>query len=51
MTEKEIAVMEGEIAAASDDYFKARPQADTDHNRHIFEAGFERGYKADRQSD
>ena len=50
MNEKQIAMMEAEIAAASDKYFSARPQADTDHNRHIFEAGFERGYKVERLS-
>ena len=50
MSEKQIAMMGAEIINASDKYFNARPQVDTDHNRHIFEAGFERGYKVERLS-
>jgi len=40
MSESEIAVMEGEMIGAEDDYFDARPQIDTMENRRVFEAGF-----------
>ena len=40
MTEHEIAIREAEQNAASDAYFGARPQIDTNDHRNVFEAGF-----------
>jgi hypothetical protein len=40
MTEHEIAIREAEQIAASDAYFGARTQIDTDDRRRVFEAGF-----------
>lgn len=41
-----VAIMEAEEIGASDAYFEARHSSlDTGHNRHLFRAGFERGYK------
>lgn len=47
MNEKQIAQMEGERNGASDSYFEPRSHFDTGHARKIFEAGFERAYKAE----
>jgi hypothetical protein len=46
MSEKEIAIKEGELAGAEEAYFSARPQADCINNRRVFEAGFNRGWDA-----
>lgn len=40
MNERELAIRESEQIAASDNYFGARPQIDTDDRRRVFEAGF-----------
>jgi hypothetical protein len=50
MNENQIAKMEADVSAAEDQYFDARPQADTPGNRHLFRAGFERGYKANKKA-
>lgn len=39
------AIAEGECIAATEEFFKARPQLDTLHNRGIYEAGFQCGYE------
>lgn len=45
MTDKDKAIQEAERIAAADEYFKARAWLmDTNDNRRIFEAGFERAY-------
>lgn len=45
MTDKDKAVQEAERVAAADEYFKARAWLmDTNDNRRIFEAGFDRAY-------
>jgi hypothetical protein len=44
MSEKEIAIREGELACAEEAYFSARQQADCINNRRVFEAGFNRGW-------
>jgi hypothetical protein len=44
--EQKIAEMEYERNKARDNYFEQRPQLDNDHNKRIFEAGFERAWKA-----
>ena len=49
MDEQNHVQMEAERSDQSDSYFMARPQVDTPHNRKLFEAGFERGFKADRK--
>lgn len=46
--ERDIAIMEGEMNHSEDEYFKARPQIDTGHCRHLFQAGFERAWQAAR---
>ena len=46
--ERDIAIMEGEMNHSEDEYFKARPQIDTGHCRHLFRAGFERAWQAAR---
>ena len=46
MNETQRALMEGERNAASDEYFGARPQIDTTDRRRVFEAGFDRAWKA-----
>jgi hypothetical protein len=48
--EQERAVCEGECNAASDEYFKARPQLDSAVNRRIFYAGHRKGWLAGRES-
>lgn len=48
MNEREIAIKEAEVCAASDSYFAARPQIDGDDRRRVFEAGFARGWDAAR---
>lgn len=42
--EHDRATMEAERNATSDAYFKARPWLDSDANRNIFDAGFERAW-------
>ena len=42
--EKQIALMEAEMAAAEDDFFLARPQIDNLDRRNIFRAGFKRAW-------
>lgn len=45
MTDKDHAIQEGERIAAADEYFQARTWLmDTNDNRRIFEAGFDRAY-------
>ena len=44
-SETQIALMEGAMNSAADDYFAARPQLDNTHNLRIFEAGFRRAWK------
>lgn len=39
------AIMEAECNAATEEYFKARPQLDFIGNRRIFESGFQRGFE------
>ena len=46
MNEAQRASMESERNAASDEYFEARPQIDTMDRRRVFEAGFDRAWKA-----
>ena len=43
--ETQIALMEGAMNSAADDYFAARPQLDNTHNLRIFEAGFRRAWE------
>ena len=38
------AIRQGHKIAASDSYFEARPQIDTNDHRKVFEAGFDRGW-------
>lgn len=40
------AIREGHFNAASEEYFNARPQLDSNHNRRIFQAGHSKGYDA-----
>lgn len=42
--EKQLAMKEGIVKRLSDEYFKARPQLDSVHNRVIFETGADRMY-------
>ena len=44
--EKSVAKLEGDRNKSSDEYFSARPHIDNHIMRKIFDAGFERGYKA-----
>ena len=46
MTEEEIARMEANLIEADETYFNARPYFDEPRARIIFDAGFERGWKA-----
>lgn len=43
--EHDIALMEGAMNKASDEYFKARPQLDSTHNLRIFQSGFARAWE------
>ena len=45
-TEREHAIRQGHEIAASDGYFEARPQIDSNDRRKVFQAGFERGWDA-----
>ena len=45
-TERDIAIMEAELLHLIDQYFAARSGTDTPFARKLFEAGFERGFKA-----
>lgn len=47
-TEQEHAIRQGHEIAASDGYFEARPQIDSNDRRKVFQAGFERGWDAAR---
>ena len=47
-TEQEHAIRQGHEIAASDGYFEARPQIDSNARRKVFQAGFERGWGAAR---
>jgi hypothetical protein len=49
--EHNIALMEGAMNKASDDYFKARPQLDSELNLRIFQAGFDRAWKQVKETD
>lgn len=51
MSEREIAEMEAARNSAEDAYFDARPQIDTGHCRHLFNAGFERAWQAAREQE
>ena len=42
--EKDIALREAAHIAASDEYFKARPNIDSNDRRRVFEAGFNRAW-------
>lgn len=44
--ERQIAIRDGEERAASEAYFKARPQLDCASNRKLFESAFYRGFDA-----
>jgi len=44
--EREHAIQEAHMIHSENEYFQARPQLESDHNRRIFDAGFQRGYKA-----
>lgn len=48
-TEQEHAIRQGHEIAASDSYFEARPQIDSNDRRKVFQAGFERGWDAARK--
>ena len=48
-TEQEHAIRQGHEIAASDGYFAARPQIDSNDRRKVFQAGFERGWDAARK--
>ena len=48
-TEQEHAIRQGHEIAASDGYFEARPQIDSNDRRKVFQAGFERGWDAARK--
>lgn len=48
-TEQEYAIRQGHEIAASDGYFEARPQIDSNDRRKVFQAGFERGWDAARK--
>lgn len=42
--ERRHAIRQGHEIAASDGYFEARPQIDSNDRRKVFQAGFERGW-------
>ncbi len=46
MNEYDRALMEGHEIAASNAYFSARPQIDTNDRRKVFEAGFKAAWNA-----
>ena len=46
VTEEELSRMEYERNSAENAYFDARPQIDSGDRRRVFDAGFERGWKA-----
>ena len=46
MDEKKRALMEAHEIAASNEYFSARPQIDTNDRRKVFEAGFRKAWDA-----
>lgn len=48
MNEMQWAEMECNMNEKEDAYFKARSELDTEENRKLFRAGFERGYRAER---
>lgn len=48
-SEQEHAIRQGHEIAASDRYFEARPQIDSNDRRNVFQAGFERGWDAARK--
>lgn len=48
MDEKGFALRDGEMIAAEDAYFSARPQIDCNDRRRVFSAGFERGWEKAR---
>ncbi len=48
-TGQEHAIRQGHEIAASDGYFEARPQIDSNDRRKVFQAGFERGWDAARK--
>ena len=48
-TKQEHAIRQGHEIAASDGYFEARPQIDSNDRRKVFQAGFERGWDAARK--
>lgn len=43
------AIRQGHEISASDGYFEARPQIDSNDRRKVFQAGFERGWDAARK--
>ena len=43
------AIRQGHEIVASDGYFEARPQIDSNDRRKVFQAGFERGWDAARK--
>lgn len=51
MNEREIAEMEGEMNHAEDAYFDARTELDILENRKVFQAAFDRGYRARDKTD
>lgn len=48
MDEYEIALREGEMVGAENDYFAARPQIDCNDRRKVFQSGFARGWEKAR---
>jgi hypothetical protein len=48
--ETNIALREANHIHDADEYFKARPQIDSQDRRKVFESGYERGWQASRQS-
>lgn len=48
MNEQQWAEMESAMNSKEDAYFAARPQIDTEENRTLWRAGFERGYRTER---
>ena len=50
MNEKQLAQMEGERNAASDEYFKERETLDSADSRKVFDAAFTKGYEMKRIS-
>lgn len=43
--EQDRALMEGEMCAAEQAYFEARPQIDCHDRRRVFDAGYQRGWE------